>query len=340
MTKKSSISPKIVVIGAGHIGQGITRLADKRGWPVVAAFNRAGDKIGKDLGQLAGLDAPSGVLVQDLETTDLNQLDADIAVVATTDRLSLNFPIYEKFLSAGINVLCNGAEAYNPNLADENLAAKIDTLAKQNGATFTGSGIWDVSRFWSGTIAAGASMEIEAIEHFSNTDLARHGEQYFGYAGVGLSQDEFEQQIVQQDTGVELYHFPSITLLEKLGYTVTNYTSVKEPIIEEEDFYCEAVDRTFPAGVALGTRVRVNVETVEGVTSTSLVDARPYKPGTIEEMSWNIVGSPGAEVKVIRRDSEIAAASTLFNRIPDVIAWEPGIVELFKHTPPRPAFSV
>jgi 4-hydroxy-tetrahydrodipicolinate reductase len=32
----------------------------KKGWPIVAAVNRAGAKIGKDLGQLAGLSEDLG----------------------------------------------------------------------------------------------------------------------------------------------------------------------------------------------------------------------------------------------------------------------------------------
>lgn len=41
--------PRIVIYGPGMYGQHIVRFAVEKGWPIVAAFNRAGDKVGKDL---------------------------------------------------------------------------------------------------------------------------------------------------------------------------------------------------------------------------------------------------------------------------------------------------
>ena len=47
--------PRIVIYGAGQVGQYIARFAVQKGWPIVAAFNRAGAKVGQALGRLAGL---------------------------------------------------------------------------------------------------------------------------------------------------------------------------------------------------------------------------------------------------------------------------------------------
>src|SRR3546814_1557093 len=73
---------------------------------------------------------------------------ADIAIVATTDRIAANFPAYERLLGAGLNVICHGGEAYFPAGADAAVADRIDVLARANGVTFTGTGIWDISRTW------------------------------------------------------------------------------------------------------------------------------------------------------------------------------------------------
>jgi hypothetical protein len=118
-------------------------LCVKKDWEIVAAYNRAGQKVGQDLGRLAGLDQDLGVEIQDSETADYANLDADIALIASTDRLETNFPVYERFFKAGVNVLCHGGESYNPKWANKEIANKIDQLAKQNGVTFTGSGLWD-----------------------------------------------------------------------------------------------------------------------------------------------------------------------------------------------------
>ena len=55
--------PRIVIYGMGQFGQLIARLATEKDWPVVAAFNRAGPKIGQDVGRLAGLDRALAIAV-------------------------------------------------------------------------------------------------------------------------------------------------------------------------------------------------------------------------------------------------------------------------------------
>ena len=47
--------PRIVIYGISQFGQYVARFAVQKGWPIVAAFNRAGAKVGQDLGRLAGL---------------------------------------------------------------------------------------------------------------------------------------------------------------------------------------------------------------------------------------------------------------------------------------------
>ena len=56
--------PRIAIYGVGQYGSLITRMATAKGWPVVAAFNRAGPKVGQDLGRVAGLGRDLGVIIQ------------------------------------------------------------------------------------------------------------------------------------------------------------------------------------------------------------------------------------------------------------------------------------
>ena len=58
-------APRIAIYGVGQYGSLIARLAIAKGWPVVAAFNRAGPKVGQDLGRVAGLGRDLGVIIQD-----------------------------------------------------------------------------------------------------------------------------------------------------------------------------------------------------------------------------------------------------------------------------------
>ena len=68
--------PRLVLYGIGQYGQMMVRFADKKGWPIVAAYNRAGAKVGQDIGRLAGLGRDYGVVVQDCDKADYKNLDA------------------------------------------------------------------------------------------------------------------------------------------------------------------------------------------------------------------------------------------------------------------------
>src|SRR5262249_52450486 len=147
----------------------------QKGWPIVAAFNRAGAKVGLDLGRVAGLDRDLGVVIQDCDTARYDGLAADIGVVTVADRLQANLPAYRRLLGAGLNVICHGAESYYPHGNDPAAAEEIEALAKQNGVTFSGSGIWDMSRIWAGILVAGPCTELRSLFHSSITDAQRIG---------------------------------------------------------------------------------------------------------------------------------------------------------------------
>lgn len=47
---RARVRPNVMIYGVGYYGMEAVRILVKTGWPIVAAVNRAGPKIGKDLG--------------------------------------------------------------------------------------------------------------------------------------------------------------------------------------------------------------------------------------------------------------------------------------------------
>ena len=336
-TLKTDINPKIAIFGIGFVGRTLTKLVHAKGWQIVGAYNRSGDKIGQDLGQLAGLGESLGIVVEDAATADMGSCGADIALIAAGNTIASNFHAYEKFLSAGIDVLCHASEAYSPRWANAELATKLEKLASDNDATFTGGGIWDMTRLWSGMIVAGPCIEIESFIHSSSTEIVRQGVQFLDYFAVGKTTAEFDQQFIDGASPFTFFHIPGAFVLEKSGYTVTSHKSWIEPILAEVPVYCLEADLEISADRVLGARLRVDVESKEGVTAESSIEYRVFRPGEVEEMRWRVNGKPGMEISVIREDSGLASAASLFNRIPDVLAASPGIVELLEMSPPLPS---
>lgn len=336
MKPDSTGKPRIVIYGTGNFGQYITRFALQKGWTIVAAFNRAGPKVGQDLGRLAGLGRDIGVVVQDCDTADYSKLDADIGVVVMTNSLRKNFPAYTRLMNAGMNVICHGTESYYPYGNDPELAAEIDALAIKNGVTFTGSGIWDMSRIWSGILLSGPCTEINSLFHSSITYAERQvtvKEDLIAAIGVGYTVEEFKEKGLDKSPVAKSYKTIPEHVLAALGYTIATTRAYVEPIVFDVPVHSSLLGRVVAAGECVGSRVIGEIETQEGVTARAEIELRLFKEGEVEHMFWSVDGKPRTRVRVEREDSAHATAACLFNRIPDVIAAAPGIVVVSKLGP-------
>jgi 4-hydroxy-tetrahydrodipicolinate reductase len=325
-----------VIYGVGQYGSIITRLACEKGWPIVAAFNRAGPKVGQDLGRVAGLGRELGVIIQDCETGDYRSLQADLGVVTHRDVLKLNLEAYRRLMGAGLNVGCHGIQSYYPYGNDPETAREIDELARKNGVTFTGSGIWDMSRIWSGILTAGPCTEISSISIRSLTDphgQANSLEQIKQFA-ISEPIEAFYGKGIDRSPLAHAYKTVPEMVLAALGYTIIESTATVEPVVYDEPVKTWYVpEGHFAAGLCMGVSIKTRTTTREGVVGTAQVDSRLPKPGEVEHMYWQVEGKPRTRTTVERLDSAHATAASLFNRIPDIIAAPPGI-QLISHMGP------
>jgi len=330
MAARGTRKPRIVIYGTGNYGQAITRLAVQKGWPVVAAYNHAGAKVGQDLGRLAGLDRDLGVTVRDCDEASYADLDADVGIVTLTNLLKVNLPAYQRLMKAGLNVLCHGVEAYYPYGNDPVVAAQIDSTAREQNVTFTGSGIWDMSRIWSGIVAAGPCTEITALYHRSVTCAEKQsfGPDQLVQIGVGMTVDEFRDRGLGTAKSIAAsYKTIPESVLAALGYTITDTTSYVDPVVLDDPLESKFMGRVIPAGESIGSKVIGEVRTKEGVTGRAEIELRlSRRADEVDYMSWAVDGKPRTRVRVERDDTSHATAACLFNRIPDVIAAPPGIV--------------
>lgn len=324
----SATAPRLAIYGVGQFGKMLTRFAVAKGWPIVAAYNRSGSQIGQDLGRLAGLDRDLGVVVQDADKADYTALDADLAIVATTNRLTDNLPAYRRLLGAGVNVLCHGAESYFPQSVNASIASEIDDLARTHGVTFTGGGIWDMSRIWMGLAAAGPCTELRALRHSSISDAATMGLEQMLICGVGMTPDQYRERIAKR-TGTSsiggMYTAIPHLVLARLGFTINSIEEKVEPVIFDTPVRCDLLDRDVEPGECVGTRMLIEIQTVEGVTASARIEPRLFLPGEIEHTLWEVDGRPTTRIRVERDDQAHYTAASLFNRIRDVIEAPPGI---------------
>lgn len=329
--------PKIAIHGIGNVGCRLIRFCNMKGLEVVAAYNRSGDKVGKDIGTLAGLNKTLGVRVEDVSRARFDQLDANIMLNTAGDYLDQNWPFYERVLGAGINLISHSTQSYNPFFENPGIAEKIDRLAKAKGVTFCGAAIWDSTRIWPAIVAAGTCLEIDSVVHTAHAEIGRQGAQFERLcAGVGLSMAEYMSGFANVETPYTLSRFthgPVVMLLQHLGCTVLSVNKFDEPITFDEAVYSPYSKQEFAAGTVVGTRNNIEVQTAEGIVGKACMEYRLFKENEAEILRWDINGMPGLSVSVERKDTANLSAASLFNRIADVLRAPAGIVEITKLGP-------
>jgi 4-hydroxy-tetrahydrodipicolinate reductase len=329
MISRATSAPKgVLLYGTGRVAQIVTRLLVDRGWPIVAAFNRAGDKIGKDLGLLAGLPKPLGVVIQDSNSADLANIGADIAVVMTSDRLRVNFPVYERLIRSGVNVLSVGSEASYPWVGTPDLAKQIDQLAKDHSVSFCGSGFQDVHRIWQGLTLIGGCCRLRGFLQESQIDVALFGSEVAHLVRAGMSVDQFRRETKDGNDDISIYRVFLQQIVHALGLEIISVEQRLEPVVSARNIACESLGTTIPAGFCTGTRFITEIRSCDGVTATASNELRLFAPDEQAMIRWSIDGDPPAEVIVTGFRSDIGTATPLVNRIPQVIAAEPGIVTI------------
>ncbi|MET0657421.1 MAG: hypothetical protein ABW110_04595, partial [Steroidobacteraceae bacterium] len=275
--------------------------------------------------------------VQDCDTVDYSKLGADIGVVTMYDMIEENFVAHRRLLSAGMNVICHGSESYYPQVSNPEIARQLDALAKAKNVTFTGTGVWDMSRIWSALLVAGVCDEIQSIHNSSLTNLATFGTAIMINAGVGATPEELAKKMATTNptVGGQFYRFILNLVLNRLGYTIKSSTVRQEPFILEKPLYCEALKKQLPAGVCAGLRGVVEATTWEGVTGSASIETRLLlNDSEREHMQWQIKGNMlSPSVRVERDNGHYMQALSVFNRIQDVIAAPPGL-QLLTDLPP------
>ena len=205
--------------------------------------------------------------------------------------------------------------------------------------TFTGSGIWDMSRIWAGILAVGPCTNTTLLYHRSTTDVVGQvlqssaGAEQARIIGVGMSLEEFESEGMNNQPMALPYATNAVQVLEYHDFTISKIETAAEPVTFDYDYPSPWNDQILPAGTCMGSRVIGVVETEQGAVARTEIEARLFHQGEIEHTYWEVDGQPRCGIRVDRKDPRLTTAGCLFNRIPDIIQAPPGIVPVSKFKP-------
>ena len=333
---------KIFQYGVGKMSVYTMRYVIENGGKIVGAVDINPDVIGKDIGKIMKTE-DTGVIVENVAKTEelLNKLKPDCVIVTT---MSLLEDVKEALLTCakcGINAITTCEEAFYPMNSNPTLTSEIDKLAKENNCTITGSGYQDA--FWGNLITTltGASHNITKIKGSSSYNVEDYGIALAKAHGAGLTKEEFASQVASADEisdeerqkVIESGKYaPSYMwnvngwLCDKLGLTVVSQRQKCVPQFNDYDIESSTLGMTVKAGMATGMSAVVTTETKEGITLETECIGKVYNKDEFDRNEWTVYGEPNTTMVIEKPSTVELTCATIVNRIPDVIASEPGFI--------------
>lgn len=333
---------RVAQFGTGKMAVYTMRYAMEHGCEVVGAIDINPSVIGKDIGEIMGIDN-TGVKVTALEDAGdmLQAIKPDICIVTT---MSLLNDVYDALMlcaKLGINAITTCEEAFFSWNSNPEATKAIDAIAKHTGCTITGSGYQDI--YWGELISAiaASSNKITKIKGSSSYNVEDYGIALAKAHGAGLTLEEFDRDVASADRMpteernkliMNGEYAPSYMwnvngwLASKLGLTVISQTQKCVPQTHTSDINSSTLGMTVKAGDATGMSAVVTTETEEGITLETECIGKVYADTDYDKNEWTIYGEPNTTIVVARPSTVELTCATVVNRIPDVINAKPGFV--------------
>lgn len=308
---------KVIQMGIGTVGQAVTgSLGTKKGLDVVGALDLDKEKVGKDLGEVAGLGKKLDVIVTDDADSLFSETYADVVIHTVCVHLHEVYPQIIKPIQQGMNVISASEALGNPYVSDPGLAAKLDKLAKKHGVTVLGSGL--SPGFTSDYLIlalTGVCSEVRKIRYVRCSDVRRYlGGTVGKHFGLGLSSEEFKRGV---EEGAIIGHIGFVesvqTVADRLGWRLDEIKRSMEPVHDH-------------SGVFVSTKT-----VVQGIKDSEVkieLELEAFVDPKMETLDSIIIdGVPPINMVIKPCISSIeATANALVNAIPHVINAEPGII--------------
>ncbi len=320
---------KAISYGVGVVGGYIAKfLLEKEGIEIVGAIDVAKDKVGKDLGEVLGLERNIGVKISDDLDSALSKSTADIAIHATSSFLKDTYPQIASILEQGVNVISTCEELSYPYVSEPKLAEKLDVIAKKHQVTVLGTGINPGFLMDTLVITLTAPCErIDKIEVIRIMNAATRRLPFQKKIGAGLTAEEFQQKIQKKQITGHVGLEQSIAMIASaLAWKLDDIIIESvEPVIAKK--LVESKDIRVDAGKVAGLRQKA--KGIMKNRETIVLDFQAYIGAEEEYDAIRIKGVPNIG-QIIQPcvHGDIGTVAMIVNAIPKVINAPPGLLTM------------
>ncbi|MFB6155076.1 MAG: hypothetical protein ABEJ22_04215 [Haloferacaceae archaeon] len=320
-----------VQYGVGPIGSRIVSVANARGIEFVGAVDVDPEKAGRDLGDVAGLDAALGVTVtEDAEAA----LDADPDVVfhSTASSLAAVEDQLAEAMAAGADVVSTTEELSYPWRDNATVAESVDETAREAGATLLGTGI--NPGFAMDTLPAVLSTPCQSVDFVSVTrvqDAGTRRKPLQEKVGAGTSLERFESEVAPDAGHVGLPE--SVAMIAAgMGWELSDVRETVEPVVAKRRVQSDyvTVEPGEVAGIHQVGRGLVDGDPVLELDLSMYVGAE--NPRDVVELT----GEPDLTVSVDGGfHGDVTTPAIVVNAVERVREAEPGLQTMLDLATPR-----
>jgi 4-hydroxy-tetrahydrodipicolinate reductase len=324
---------RVVHYGLGAIGSSIARLtAAQRGVRIVGGIERDPAKVGRDVGDVIGLDHELGAPVSDDAGTLLAATRPDVVILATA---SFFHEVYGQLLecvAAHANVISTCEELVYPYHKNPVAAARLHGLALQAGVTVVGVGVnpgfvMDLLPL----LLTAPCVDIRQISVTRIVDATERRASLQQRIGAGLTLNQFHHHAARGAVRHIGLLESSYMLAEGLGWQLYGVTESVDPIVASE--WVRTPYITIAPGQVRGIR-QIARGFMHGREVISLIWQTAV--GSLYDTHDTIAIDATPPVNLVIRGGlhgDQAAAALLLHAIPRVLAAPPGLTTVLALPP-------
>jgi 2,4-diaminopentanoate dehydrogenase len=326
---------KAVVYGVGAMNSVATRMMLEKGVDIVGALARSPEKVGRDLGDVAGLGFETGVRIEDDPDRVVSSRQPDIAVIAVASYMSDMYEHLHRCAEHAVNAVTISEEALYPWNTSPMETAELDRLARCNGVTLTGTGHQDV--YWVNLVSMvlATAHKIESVTGRASWNVDDYGPEVAKDQRVDTTPEDFDRWLAEADRPPSFGRNTLGALVEDLGLTVQTQESATRPEIASEPVASSSLGITVDPGRVIGFTDVDTVRSHQGITLTFEMTGRLYLEGEADINDWTVTGEPELRLTNPAVPTSMTTCTQLVNRIPDVINAPPGFITIEKLPRPR-----
>jgi len=315
---------RVLHFGLGPIGAAVVRqVSMRRGLKIVGGIDTDPAKIGRDLGDVAGLPKRLGLKVSGDAAKALRAARPDVVVHCTSSSVKTVLPQIEMILKSKASVVTTTEGLVYPSYTHVRQGRQIDAWAKKAKAAVLGTGVNPGFAMDALPIMLTAACDrVDRVLVNRVQDARARRLPFQQKIGAGLTTEQFQKKVHQGTVGHVGLAESIAMIADTLGWTLDRIADDIQPKIASVTISSEflAVDPGYVCGIiqdGVGYRkgkpaIRLHLEAYLGA---------PESYDAVE-----IDGSPRLTMKIDGGiHGDIATAALVVNAIPKVAAAAPGL---------------